>query len=271
MTDRSVGRCLTQFHTENSKTITEKNNPLSFDEVASSVVPDLVKSAVLTFLEMVKHPVDAAFSWAIGVIIGLQDLIQTIDMAHCKLPNFFMQVCGALLLLDHHQTPLSSDFLKLLDDLCPPELADLHLILFIICLENITTLDDIHQILHVLLCVLDDKHQNRVGSLDDSQMGDPQSVKPHWDLGGPSCSSCIEGDPPQIPHHLGVNLVLEELVKKISHCLADVCFPLIVCPLSGGFEGFQGQFLVDGRVDGKAALRGTNVCNMTCHILPVLF
>lgn len=92
MSDRSAGKCLTQYHTENTKSITEKNNPMAFDEVVSSIIPALSSSGILAFLELLKHPIDAAFSWAIGIIIGLQDLIQTIDMAKCKLPNFFMKV-----------------------------------------------------------------------------------------------------------------------------------------------------------------------------------
>ena len=42
-------------------------------------------------MEMFKHPVDAAFTWSIGVLTGIQDVVQTIDMANCKLPDFYMQ------------------------------------------------------------------------------------------------------------------------------------------------------------------------------------
>lgn len=42
-------------------------------------------------METLKHPVDAAFTWTIGVLTGIQDVIQTIDMANCKLPDFYMR------------------------------------------------------------------------------------------------------------------------------------------------------------------------------------
>ncbi len=92
MSNNAVGRCLTQLHTENTKSITEGNNPKGFQEIAASIVPMLAGAAIQSFLEQVKHPIDAAFTWCIGVIKKLQDLIQTIDMAHCKLPDFYMQV-----------------------------------------------------------------------------------------------------------------------------------------------------------------------------------
>ena len=90
--DAGVGRCLTAYHTENTNTIKESGNEDSFESVASNLVKDSLNSVLTSFLEVVKHPLDAGFTWLIGVVSGLQDFIQTLDMANCKLPNFFMKV-----------------------------------------------------------------------------------------------------------------------------------------------------------------------------------
>lgn len=46
----------------------------------------------LNALEPLKHIVDAMLTWAIGLVSGVQDVTATLDMAHCRLPDFYMQV-----------------------------------------------------------------------------------------------------------------------------------------------------------------------------------
>ena len=87
-TDLAVGECLTAYHSENTISPSEKNSNAGF----ASVTAKLSNIGVATFLSLFKHPLDALFSWMIGVVTGVQDVIQTIDMANCKLPDFFMKV-----------------------------------------------------------------------------------------------------------------------------------------------------------------------------------
>lgn len=72
-------------------TPSEIGNLDSFGEVAGTLVASLSNTAVAAYLEVLKHPVDAFFTWSIGVVTGIQDVIQTVDMAHCKLPDFYMK------------------------------------------------------------------------------------------------------------------------------------------------------------------------------------
>lgn len=91
--DRSLGKCLTQFHHESINTPSEGKNLLNFGSLVGDIVSSMSKAGVRSVLEVIKHPIDALITWTIGVITGVQDVIQTIDMAHCKLPDFYMKVC----------------------------------------------------------------------------------------------------------------------------------------------------------------------------------
>lgn len=86
-----MGTCLTTYYSENINTPSEIGNLDSFGEVAGTLVAALTNTAVAAYLEVLKHPVDAFFTWSIGVVTGIQDVIQTVDMAHCKLPDFYMK------------------------------------------------------------------------------------------------------------------------------------------------------------------------------------
>ena len=92
ITDLSLGRCLTTMYSENIVSPPEKNNMDAFATLAASITSELTKTTVGAFLEVIKHPLDALFTWTIGIVSGIQDVIQTVDMAHCKLPDFYMQV-----------------------------------------------------------------------------------------------------------------------------------------------------------------------------------
>ena len=90
--DGAVGECLTAYYSESINTPAEGNTVNSFGALTDNIVKRLSRTAVGTFLSVLKHPIDAAFTWSIGVITGVQDVIQTIDMANCKLPDFYMKV-----------------------------------------------------------------------------------------------------------------------------------------------------------------------------------
>jgi hypothetical protein len=90
--DQAMGKCLTTFYSESLNTPPEGGNLEAFALLTGDISKQLAGTAVSVYLEQFKHPIDAAFTWMIGVLTGVQDVIQTIDMAHCKLPDFFMKV-----------------------------------------------------------------------------------------------------------------------------------------------------------------------------------
>jgi hypothetical protein len=89
--DGSLGKCLTAYYSENINTPPEGSNLDGFVGLSGEIAAELSKTAVGAFMEILKHPVDAAFTWTIGLLTGVQDVIQTVDMANCKLPDFYMQ------------------------------------------------------------------------------------------------------------------------------------------------------------------------------------
>lgn len=106
-----MGKCLTAFYTENTNTPVEGQNQQSFAQQTAGIVDQLGRSSMAVVLELLKHPIDAFFTYCIGVITGVQDVIQTIDMANCKLPDFYMQVSSLLFSRKQKQksNPLSAN------------------------------------------------------------------------------------------------------------------------------------------------------------------
>ena len=91
--DALVGHCLTENHE------TQSANPA--DSSNSGMVEAMVQTAgvrrfmsALSFqgisLEPVVHAIDGAISYLMGVILGLYDLVASLDMAHCKMPDYFL-------------------------------------------------------------------------------------------------------------------------------------------------------------------------------------
>lgn len=99
--DAAVGQCLSAYYDEGIKTPTEKKNFNAFGMATETLIKRLAKTATGSFLEVLKHPIDAAFTWSIGVVTGVQGVIQTIDMANCKLPDFYMKVMMFRFILWH--------------------------------------------------------------------------------------------------------------------------------------------------------------------------
>lgn len=90
LTDKSVGKCLSSFYEETAASPAEGDHSVTIARKVATVVRKSTR-AKDTYLEVLKHNIDAAFAWMIGIIAGVQDVVQSIDMGSCKLPDFYMQ------------------------------------------------------------------------------------------------------------------------------------------------------------------------------------
>lgn len=70
--NKAAGQCLSQYHTENTQGAVEGSVSIAALEAISQIL-----SAIK--LESLIHPIDAFLTWLQGVVLGLQDLMQTID------------------------------------------------------------------------------------------------------------------------------------------------------------------------------------------------
>jgi hypothetical protein len=86
---RGAGQCMSQYFTENMQGDgSGTDNALS---IMNGVVQNMQTTSLQLGLEMLIHPMDATFTWLQGCISGLQDVVQSADREHCKLPNFAVQ------------------------------------------------------------------------------------------------------------------------------------------------------------------------------------
>jgi len=93
---RLVGQCLTQNF------VVKNQNPIDAANSGSTarIVSQLIQSSAtallpqLTFmgltLETLMHFIDGQLSYWMGIVYGVSDLLQSLDMAHCKLPDYFL-------------------------------------------------------------------------------------------------------------------------------------------------------------------------------------
>lgn len=86
-----MGTCMRSYHEENLKAPKEGLNFQTFVQFTGQFLAQVRTAYKLKALEPVKHMVDALLTWSIGVVSGLQDVTATLDMAHCRLPDFYMQ------------------------------------------------------------------------------------------------------------------------------------------------------------------------------------
>ena len=94
--DAMVGQCLTQNF------VTKNNNPADSSNAASTarIVGQIAQSSVmaalpqLTFqgqtLETLMHYLDGSISYFMGITFGLADFLESVDLSHCKLPDYFL-------------------------------------------------------------------------------------------------------------------------------------------------------------------------------------
>ena len=91
-----VGRCLTQSAEAQMGNPSDGGNA----GAAAGVVTSVANSAAiallpeLTFggnsLETIIHAINGQLSYMMGVLLGLSDLLISMDMAHCKMPDYFL-------------------------------------------------------------------------------------------------------------------------------------------------------------------------------------
>lgn len=76
-----TGRCLTAVHAENSNGANSgMDNAAGFISVAAQMITNMATFVESMPLENMKHSVDATFTWVLGVVGSLQDVLATIDV-----------------------------------------------------------------------------------------------------------------------------------------------------------------------------------------------
>ena len=91
-----VGRCLTQSAEAQVANPSDSSNSGS----VGAVVTNVAKSAALALLpeltfggnslETIMHAIDGQLSYMMGILLGLSDLLASMDMPHCKMPDYFL-------------------------------------------------------------------------------------------------------------------------------------------------------------------------------------
>ena len=79
-TSAATGVCMSQVHTENAQSLNNgMNNDQAFASGTSQVLSRLGSLGLQLRLDTFIHPIDVMFTYVLGVIIGLQDVLQTAD------------------------------------------------------------------------------------------------------------------------------------------------------------------------------------------------
>ena len=74
------GACMTQFSTENSQgTNSGVDNGRAFTSASMDIITQLSGLALALPLDAIRHPIDVTFTYMLGVVRGLQDILQTTD------------------------------------------------------------------------------------------------------------------------------------------------------------------------------------------------
>ena len=91
-----VGRCLTQSSEAQMANPSDGSNAGSVGRIVSGVAKSAALALLpeLTFggnsLETIMHGIDGQLSYMMGMLLGLSDLLASVDMAHCKMPDYFL-------------------------------------------------------------------------------------------------------------------------------------------------------------------------------------
>jgi hypothetical protein len=91
-----VGRCLTQSAEAQMANPSDSSNAGSVATIVTGVAKSAALALVpeLTFggssLETIMHAIDGQLSYMMGILMGLSDLLASMDMAHCKMPDYFL-------------------------------------------------------------------------------------------------------------------------------------------------------------------------------------
>jgi hypothetical protein len=80
ITEGGLGKCMTQVFSENSNGGgSGMDNTQSFITAATQILVNLNNVADAIPLDVMKHPMDAFFTWLLGAVSGLQDVLATAD------------------------------------------------------------------------------------------------------------------------------------------------------------------------------------------------
>jgi hypothetical protein len=91
-----VGRCLTQSAEAQTANPSDSSNSGSVGNIVTGVARSAALALIpeLTFgansLETIMHGIDGQLSYMMGMLMGLSDLLASMDMAHCKMPDYFL-------------------------------------------------------------------------------------------------------------------------------------------------------------------------------------
>ena len=79
-TEKSTGACMTQLHGENAQGLNSgMDSNKAFVSGSTQVISQLAGLAMSLPLDAIIHPTDVFFTYILGAVIGLQDVLQTID------------------------------------------------------------------------------------------------------------------------------------------------------------------------------------------------
>ena len=94
--DSAVGHCLTANFVTRNANPQDSENSQSTGRIVAQISQSAAMSLLpqLTFqgqtLETTMHIIDAQLSYIMGIVSGLEDVLQSIDMTHCKLPDYYL-------------------------------------------------------------------------------------------------------------------------------------------------------------------------------------
>lgn len=94
--DSLVGQCLTQNFVVKHANPVDSSNLESVVQVVNQVSQAAAMAAFsqLTFqgitLEPLMHTIDASLSYYMGILYSMADMLQSLDLSHCKLPDYFL-------------------------------------------------------------------------------------------------------------------------------------------------------------------------------------
>lgn len=76
----AAGACMTQFSTENAQgTNSGVDNGKAFTSASVDIITQLGGLAMALPLDAIRHPIDVTFTYILGIVRGLQDILQTTD------------------------------------------------------------------------------------------------------------------------------------------------------------------------------------------------
>jgi len=79
-TSAASGVCMSQVHAENAQSLNNgMNNDQAFASGTAQILSKLGGLSMQLSLDALIHPIDVMFTYVLGVVIGLQDVLQTVD------------------------------------------------------------------------------------------------------------------------------------------------------------------------------------------------